>query len=100
MRCNLHLTNITLRNRMTLRHALACATLLISPCLVFADAKRGTLVHEETIRVSPSADAARLGEAARGHELIILDTSRHWVHVQAILPQPPNAELPTHEQPQ
>ena len=44
MLCNLHLTNITLRNHMSLRHALACATLLISPCrLVFADAQRGTL---------------------------------------------------------
>src|SRR5260370_6257689 len=85
MRCNLHLTNITLRNPMSLRHALACATLLICPCFVFADAKRGTLVHEETIRASPSADAARLGEASRGHELIILDTTRYWLHVHAIL---------------
>lgn len=83
---------------MSLRHALACATLLISPCLVFADAKRGTLVHEETIRVSPSADAARLGEAARGHELIILDTSRDWVHVQAILREARNEEGLTDEE--
>ncbi len=98
MRCNLHLTNITLRNPMSLRHALACATLLICPCFVFADAKRGTLVHEETIRVSPSADAARLGEAARGHELIILDTSRDWVHVQAILREARNEEGLTDEE--
>jgi hypothetical protein len=83
---------------MSLRHALACATLLISPCFVFADAKRGTLVHEETIRVSPSADAARLGEAARGHELIILDTSRDWVHVQAILREARNEEGLTDEE--
>ena len=35
----------------------------------FSQAQRGTLVHEETIRVSPSADTAKLGTAARGHEL-------------------------------
>jgi hypothetical protein len=77
---------------MSLRHALACATLLTSPCLVFANAQRGTLVHEETIRVSPSADAAKLSEAGRGHELIILETSRDWVHVQAILREARNEE--------
>jgi hypothetical protein len=98
MRCNLHLTNITLRNHMSLRQALACATLLISPCLLFGDAQRATLVHEETIRVAPSADAAKLGQAARGHELIILDTSRDWVHVQAILREARNEEGLTDEE--
>ena len=71
--------------------------LLIAP-FAFADAQRGTLVHEETIRVAPSADAAKLGQAARGHELIILDTSRDWVHVQAILRQARNEEGLTDEE--
>jgi hypothetical protein len=53
-----------------------------------AQAQRGTLVHEETIRVSPSADVAKLGEAGRGHELVILDTSRDWYHVEAIIREP------------
>ena len=53
-----------------------------------AQAPRGTLVHEETIRVSPSADTAKLGTAGRGHELIILDSSRDWTHVEAILREP------------
>ena len=64
----------------------------------FADAQRGTLVHEETIRISPSADAARLGEAQRGHELIILDTTRDWVHVEAILMAPSREEGATDEE--
>jgi hypothetical protein len=64
------------------------ATLLLSVVLASAQAPRGTLVHEETIRVAPSADAAKLGEAGRGHELVILDTSRDWVHVEAILSEP------------
>src|SRR5579863_9966198 len=63
-----------------------CALALIfSTTLAFSQAPHGTLVHEETIRVAPSSDAAKLGEAGRGHELVILDTSNNWVHVEAIL---------------
>ena len=62
--------------------------LLFSSTLAFAQAQRGTLVHESTIRVAPSSDAAKLGTAGRGHELIIIDTSRDWTHVQAILREP------------
>jgi hypothetical protein len=50
--------------------------------------QRGTLVHEETIRVSPSSDSARLGQAERGHELIVLSTGRDWTQVEAILREP------------
>jgi len=53
-----------------------------------AQAPRGTVVHEETIRVSPSADTPKLGTAGRGHELIVLDSSRDWTHVEAILADP------------
>ena len=56
--------------------------------LAHAQPQRGTLIHEESIRVSPSADAAKLGQAGRGHELIIIDTSRDWVHVEAIIREP------------
>jgi outer membrane protein assembly factor BamD (BamD/ComL family) len=65
---------------------------------VYADAVRGTIVHEETIRVAPSADAARVGEAKRGNELIIIDTSRDWVHVEAILRAPSNEEGATEDE--
>src|SRR6266581_4555172 len=64
------------------------AALLFSTSLAHAHPQRGTLVHEETIRVSPSPDTAKLGEAARGHELIIIDSSRDWVHVEAIIREP------------
>src|SRR5882672_2611137 len=88
---------------MTLRLAktsavLIAATLSLYTSLARADAKRGTLVHEETIRVSPNSDAARVGEAGRGHELIILDASRDWVHVEAILRVPSNEEGATDEE--
>src|ERR1035441_2636857 len=58
------------------------------PSPAAAQRNRGTLVHEETIRVSPSTDAAKLGEASRGHELVIIETSRDWTHVEAILREP------------
>jgi outer membrane protein assembly factor BamD (BamD/ComL family) len=76
---------------------IACSILVPAP-FASADALRGTLVHEETIRVAPSADAARVGDAGRGHELIILDTSRDWVHVEAILAQPRHDEGATEEE--
>ena len=58
----------------------------------FAQAQRGTLIHEETIRVSPSSETAKLGTAERGHELVILDSSRDWTHVTAILSNPKRDE--------
>jgi Bacterial SH3 domain len=63
-------------------------SLLFSTSLAFAQAQRGTLVHEESIRVSPSTDAAKLGQAGRGHELVIIESSRDWTHVEAILREP------------
>ena len=63
---------------------IAAASLLLAP-FALADALRGTLVHEETIRIAPNGDAAKLVEVGRGYELIIIETSRDWVHVQAIL---------------
>src|ERR1035437_7899867 len=68
--------------------AALAAALLFSTGPACAQAQRGTLVHEETIRVSPSTDAAKLGEASRGHELVIIETSRDWTHVEAILREP------------
>jgi len=49
-------------------------------------------VHEETIRVSPGSDSAKLGQAERGDELILIDSTHDWVHVQAIIRPPSNEE--------
>jgi hypothetical protein len=82
--------------------AIAILTIAVSiplcASLAFADALRGTLVHEETIRIAPSADAAKLGEAGRGRELIIIETSRDWAHVEAILRLPSDEEGATEEE--
>jgi hypothetical protein len=56
--------------------------------LALAVGDRGTLVHEAQLHISPDESSAKLGEAGRGHELIILETSRDWVHVEAFLSNP------------
>ncbi len=68
------------------------SALLFFTTLAFADAQRGTLVHEESIRVSPSADSAKLSEVGRGYELVIIETSGAWSHVEAILQEPRREE--------
>ncbi len=68
--------------------AVFALVLALSTQPALGQAQRGTLVHEATIRVAPSSDAAKLGQAARGHELIIIDASRDWTHVQAIIREP------------
>ena len=73
---------------MKLRLTFLGATMLAVSSFGFAQAQRGTLVREESIRVSPSADAAKLGEAGRGHELVIIETGHDWTHVEAILREP------------
>jgi len=87
---------------MKVRFAIAvlviAAGLPLSASFAFADALRGTAVHEETIRISPSADAAKVAVAERGHELIIVESSRDWIHVQAILREARNEEGLTDEE--
>jgi len=68
--------------------ALFASAFFFSTARSSAQAQRGTLVHEETIRVSPSSDSAKLGDAGRGYELVIIETTRDWVNVEAILRQP------------
>jgi hypothetical protein len=50
---------------MRLRLVLLFAALLLVTPIAYPQAQRGTLVHEESIRVSPADDAAKLGVAGR-----------------------------------
>ncbi|HTT17557.1 MAG TPA: outer membrane protein assembly factor BamD [Candidatus Sulfotelmatobacter sp.] len=78
--------------RFPLREFVLLVFLAVFPIATCAQGQRGTLVHEETIRVSPSSDTAKLGTAGRGHELVILDASRDWTHVTALLTDPRREE--------
>lgn len=48
-------------------------------------ADRGTLVREAIIYLAPDTASNKLGEVERGRELILLDKSRNWLHVEALL---------------
>ncbi|MGC2731920.1 MAG: hypothetical protein WA254_22285, partial [Candidatus Sulfotelmatobacter sp.] len=50
------------------------------------------------IRVAPDSSAAKLAEVGPGRELVIIDTSRDWVHVEAILRQPSHDEGATEDE--
>src|SRR5258707_12220838 len=73
---------------MKLRQAFFAFIILLVDASAVAQAPRGTLVHEATLPIAPDAQSAKLSELARGHELIILETSRDWAHVQAIISEP------------
>jgi outer membrane protein assembly factor BamD (BamD/ComL family) len=72
--------------------------IVFSTAFALADAQRGTVVSEESIHISPGADSAKLGIAGRGNELVILETARDWVHVEAILNPPRRDEGATEEE--
>jgi outer membrane protein assembly factor BamD (BamD/ComL family) len=46
-------------------------------------AERGAMVRVGTLYLSPDRDSAKLGDVERGREVIILETSRNWLHVEA-----------------
>ena len=64
------------------------ATLLLATTCssgAFAAAERATIVRPANLYLSPDSSSAKLAEVGRGRELIILETSRNWIHVEALL---------------
>src|SRR5450759_3877576 len=62
---------------------LTALILLGNPLLLAAD--RGVLVREAVIYLSPDTSSSKLGQVERGRELVLLDKSRNWLHVEALL---------------
>jgi hypothetical protein len=60
------------------------ALLLALPATA-ADYQRGTVVRVAQVYLSPDASSAKLAEMDRGREIIVLETSREWAHVEANL---------------
>jgi outer membrane protein assembly factor BamD (BamD/ComL family) len=48
-------------------------------------AERGALARQAVIYLSPDTSSNKIGEAERGRELILLERSRNWLHVEALL---------------
>ncbi len=61
----------------------ALVTILVSGSLCMADVLRGAILHPTRIYVSPDATSAKLADLERGRELVVLETSREWTHVEA-----------------
>ena len=59
------------------------AILLLAPGCWAAD--RATTIRESVVYLSPATDSAKLANASRGRELVILESTRGWVHVEALL---------------
>ncbi len=58
--------------------------ILLGNSLLFA-AERGSLIREAVIYLSPDTTSSKLGQVERGRELILLDRSPKWLHVEALL---------------
>lgn len=51
----------------------------------FAQMPHGGMIRVANIYISPDSSSAKLGEVERGHEVVILETSGEWLHVEALL---------------
>jgi len=65
--------------------ALLLVVFLLSAAVPVAAAERGTIIREAIVFISPDSSSAKLAQAERGREMVLLDRSRNWVHVEAIL---------------
>jgi hypothetical protein len=75
-------TNTTVKPITKLQYLIALIVLCNSLLLA---ADRGTIVREAVIYLSPDTTSNKLGQVERGRELILLDKSPNWLHVEALL---------------
>jgi hypothetical protein len=61
------------------------AAVLFSCSAAWADTVRGTLIRVASIYLSPDSSSNKLAEIDRGREVVVLETSRNWIHVEAAL---------------
>ena len=68
---------------MHLRLIIVAAVLLCFTAT--ADTIRGTPIRPASIYLSPDASSNKLADIERGREVIVLETSGDWLHVEAVL---------------
>src|SRR5689334_17196477 len=72
--------------RRTAGRAIAVAVVLVAIHVgAFGFADHAALIRVANIYVSPDSSSAKLAEVERGRELVILETSLEWIHVQALI---------------
>lgn len=57
--------------------------LLFGSAVCVAEVQRGAMMRVASIYISPDSTSAKLGDLERGREVIVLDTSRDWLKVEA-----------------
>src|SRR5256885_10841154 len=70
---------------MKLHFSIVCALMALFLVPTAPAAERATIVREANIYLNPDAGSPKLGIVERGRELVILETSRTWIHVEALL---------------
>ncbi|MFZ0285897.1 MAG: hypothetical protein WAL32_11765, partial [Terriglobales bacterium] len=70
---------------MNLKSAVALLLLFFASVASPAAVIRGAMMRVASIYVAPDATSAKLAEVERGREVVILQTSREWVNVEAQL---------------
>jgi hypothetical protein len=61
------------------------AAVLLSLTGAWAGAVRGSPIRVASIYLTPDSTSAKLADIDRGREIVILETSRDWFHVEAVL---------------
>jgi hypothetical protein len=67
------------------KSALTLLALLLSSALPSVAIIRGALMRVATIYVAPDITSAKLGQVERGREIVVIQTSRDWINVEAQL---------------
>jgi hypothetical protein len=65
--------------------AVIAAIMVLTELAAAANYERGAMVRAGTLYLSPDPNSAKLGDVERGREIIVLETTRDWVHVEANL---------------
>lgn len=85
---------------MKLRNIFPCIVMLVSCAAAFAQAPHGTVVREATLYVTPDTTSAKMAQVSRGRNLVVLETTPGWVHVEAVLPSNLRPDDPDDDEPQ
>jgi hypothetical protein len=68
---------------MSLHRRAALITILLYGSFCIADVLRGAVLRPTTIYVAPDATSAKLADLDRGREVVVIEASRDWAHVEA-----------------
>jgi hypothetical protein len=72
----------------TVKFTITLLCLMVVGSSLARGADRGTLVREAVLYLSPDKNSNKLAQVERGQEIILLEKSPQWLHVEALLDAP------------